>query len=156
LDDQTPLARHRPERWARQYKGAKDRIAACADVTPEACHASRVGLYITLRDADGAVVRNIPDPFGGTFDASGNFDELLGRGVAPVLDLIDPYGETSLASSEMKALATEVDALLATIPERAQTRTGRTGSTWRAVTRFRVMVGLCGTDDRFTLNFLGD
>jgi len=36
-----------------------------------------VGLYITLRDVDGAVVRGIPDPFGGTFDASGDFDESI-------------------------------------------------------------------------------
>lgn len=78
-----------------------------------------MGLHITLRNADGAVVRDIPDPFGGTFDASGDFDDLLNRGVTPMLDRIDPLGETSLASSEMEDLAAEVDALLTTIPERA-------------------------------------
>jgi hypothetical protein len=115
-----------------------------------------VGLYITLRDADGAVVREIPDPFGGTFDASGDFDELLNRGASPTLDAIDPDGETTLASSEMTALLAEVDALLATIPESAQARHGRAGTAWRALTRFRVMVGLCRADSRSALNFLGD
>jgi hypothetical protein len=115
-----------------------------------------VGLYISLRDADGAVVRDIPDPFGGTFDASGDFDELLNRGASPLLDAIDPNGETTLASSETTALAAEVDALLATIPDRAQARHGRAGTAWRALTRFRVMVGLCEADSRFTLNFVGD
>jgi hypothetical protein len=114
-----------------------------------------VGIYITLLNADGAAVRNMPDPFGGTFDASGDFDDLLGQGASPLLDGVDYYGVTTLASSEMSALAMEVDALLATIPERARVP-GRTGKAWRGLTRFRVMVGLCATDSRFTIKFVGD
>jgi len=30
-----------------------------------------MGFCITLRDSDEAVVRDMPDPFGGVFDASG-------------------------------------------------------------------------------------
>ena len=115
-----------------------------------------MGLYITLRDPDGAVVQEIPDPFGGTFDASGDFDELLNRGASPILDGIDPDSETTLASSEMTDLLAEVDALLATIPESARARHERVGTAWRALTRFRVMVGLCRADSRSALNFLGD
>jgi len=114
-----------------------------------------VGLYTALRDGDGAVVRGMSDPFGGTFDASGDFDDLLNQGASPLLDEVDPYGVTTLSSSEMTALAAEVDALLATIPERGRVR-GRAGMAWRGLTRFRVMVGLCGTDSRFTLNCVGD
>jgi hypothetical protein len=115
-----------------------------------------VGIYITLRDADGAVVREIPDPFGGTFDASGDFDELLNQGASPLLDAIDSEGETTLASSEMTPLLAEVDALLGTIPESAQARHGRNGTAWRALSRFRVMVSLCRADSRSAINFLGD
>jgi hypothetical protein len=115
-----------------------------------------VGLYITVRDADGAVVRGIPDPFGGRFDASGDFDELLGRGGAPLLDSIDPDGETTLEASMMSAIAAEVDALLATIPEEARARQGRIGTAWRGLVRFRVMVDLCASDSQYALNFLGD
>lgn len=122
---------------------------------PPSCHPSRVGLYIILRDAEGTVVRDMPDPFGGTFDASGDFDDLLQRGASPVLDAIDPDGVTTLASTDMAALATEVDALLAAIPDTARVR-GRAGMAWRGLTRFRVMVGLCETDSRLSLNFLGD
>jgi hypothetical protein len=114
-----------------------------------------MGLYITLRRKDGTVIRAIPDPLGGTFDASGDFDALLGSGSTPVLDAIDPDGETTLRSSEMAALEREVDALLANISENAQ-GPGRHGTAWRGLTRFRVMVGLCGNDDNLTLHFLGD
>jgi len=114
-----------------------------------------MALYITLRDAEGVVIRELPDPFGGTFDASGEFDEILGRGVSPLLDAIDPHGETTLVQSDMGALAAEVDALLATVPERDRVP-GPNGTTWRSLTRFRVMVTVCGSNDHYTLNFLGD
>ncbi|WP_332642327.1 hypothetical protein [Aeromicrobium sp.] len=114
-----------------------------------------MGLYITLRDADGAKVRDIPDPFGGTFDASGDFDDLLGQGASSILDAIGPNGVTTLASSEMSALGPEVDALLATIPESRRGQ-GRAGTAWRGLTRFRAMIGLCGTDSRFVIELVGD
>jgi len=115
-----------------------------------------MGLYITLRDGEGSVVREIPDPFGGTFDASGDFDELLNRGLSPLLDAIDLEGETTLTSGEATALLDEVDALLAAVTEGAQTRHGRAGAPWRGLTRFRVMVALCLAEDNFALNFSGD
>jgi len=113
-------------------------------------------LYITLRDAEGTVVRGIRDPFGGTFDASGDFDEFLGRGRAPLLDSIDPDGETALDASLMPVVAKEVDALLATVPEDAKARKGRAGTAWRGLVRFRAMADVCASDSRYTLNFTGD
>ena len=114
-----------------------------------------MGLYITLREADGAVVRHMPDPFGGTFEASGDFDDLLNRGTSPMLDAVDPYGVTILGRSDLVGLADEVDALLASVPENKRGH-GRVGMAWRGLNRFRVMVGLCESDSRLTLNFLGD
>lgn len=60
----------------------------------------------------------MPHPFGGTFDASGDFDALLGAGECTLLDAIDPDAETTMFSSEMPALLAEVDALLATNPNK--------------------------------------
>ena len=114
-----------------------------------------MGLYVTLRGGDGAEVRGIPDPFGGTFDAAGDFDELLGTGASALFDAIDPYDVTTFASSEMSTFAARVDALMATIPEDAKAR-GRKGTAWRGLTRLRLMVELCGSDDRLTLHFFGD
>jgi len=114
-----------------------------------------VGLYITLRDVDGTVVRELPDPLGGRFDACGDFDELLGRCRSPILDAIDPYGETTMTGPELTDLAQEVDALLAAIPEGAR-GSGRRGAAWRGLTRLRAMISVCVSRDGLTLHFLGD
>ena len=116
---------------------------------------SLVGFYITLRDAEGHQVRDMADPFGGVFDASGDFDDLLNPAASPLLAAIDPDGTTTLPSTAMDALAAEVDALLADIPERVQ-GPGRRGMAWRGLVRFRVMVDACRSDGRFTLTFVGD
>ena len=114
-----------------------------------------VGLYITLREADGRVVREIPDPLGGTLDASGDFDGLLGRGGSPILDALDPHAETTLTQTELNALAAETDALLAAIPEGAR-GPGRRGAASRGLTRLRTMINVCAKDDGLTLHFSGD
>lgn len=72
-----------------------------------------------------------------------------------MLDAVDPHGTTMLAAAEMSAPAAEVDALLATVPERDR-GAGHRATAWRGLSRFRVMVGLCRNDPRFTLHFLGD
>lgn len=61
------------------------------------------GLCMTLRDADGTVIRAMSDPFGGTFNACGDFEDLLNRGASPLLDVVDPYGVTTLTSSRSVA-----------------------------------------------------
>lgn len=136
-------------RWKRAERGMSVRLDDRHDTL------ASMGLYITLQGANGEVVRDIPDPFGGRFGASGDFDDLLGRGTSPLLDAVDSYGVTTLPSSAMQALAAEVDALLATVPEEDRGR-GRAGTAWRGLTRFRVMVHVCGTNDRYTLRFVGD
>lgn len=100
-------------------------------------------------------MRDLPDPLGGTFDAAGDFDELLGGSRTPSLNAIDPHSDTVLTSEEMSRLAVEVDALLATIPADGR-GPGRRGSTWRGLTRFRAMVDRCAAESRSTLLVQGD
>lgn len=115
-----------------------------------------MGFVVVLRDASGEKVRQMPDPLGGIFDESGDFDDLLGRGRTPLLDTVDPHADTAFSSEGMATLAAEVDALLATIPESAKSRRGRAGSPWRGLTRLRVMVELCKANSGYRLTFYGD
>lgn len=123
---------------------------------PRTWQSSRVSLYITLHDSTGALLRELPDPLGGTFNAAGDFDELLNAGSYALLDSIDRFGRTVLSASEMVALAHEVVALLASVPETKQVLHGRSGQAWRGLTRFQAMVELCRADESLTVEFLGD
>lgn len=114
-----------------------------------------VEFYITLRDGDGRTVRRMPNPLGGTFDASGDFDDLLDGEATPVLASIHPHSETTLASADMAAVALEVDRLLTLLPDGAKAPR-RAGSAWRGLTRFRAMVRARQADSRSDLHFLGD
>jgi len=63
--------------------------------------------------ANGRTV-TLPDPSGGTFNAAGDLDRLLpvsGK-TFPVLARVDPYGDATVASSDLVALASEVALLL--------------------------------------------
>ena len=100
-------------------------------------------------------MRGLPDPLGGTFDAAGDFDELLGTNATPTLNALDPHGDTALPSGELTSLAAEVDSLLATIPD-AEQGPGRCGAAWRGLVRFRSMVARCAADSGSTLLVQGD
>ena len=114
-----------------------------------------MGFYVVLRDESGAQVQAMTDAFGLTFDAAGDFDELIDERLSPRLAAIDPYATTTIASSAAAALGPEVDLLLASVPQPAK-GTGRSGQAWRGLSRFRVMLDLCQTDLRSTLEFVGD
>jgi len=114
-----------------------------------------VGFFITLRDVEGEVVRGLTDPLGGTFDAAGDFDELLGSNATPRLNALDPQADTALPSGEMTSLVAEVDSLLTTIPVTEQ-GPGRRGAAWRGLVRFRSMVERCAADSGSTLLVQGD
>ena len=95
------------------------------------------------------------DPFGLTFDAAGDFDELIDETLSPLLAAIDPYATTRFSSSSAVALAAEVDRLLASVPETAKGK-GRSGQGWRGLSRLRMMLDLCRADRRSSLEFIGD
>jgi len=91
----------------------------------------RVSLYILLLEPTSSWrptawwFETYGTPIGGMFDASGDIAALLSPGASPLLDAVDAYGVTKLASSEMTALATELDALPASIPDRTEVEDGR-------------------------------
>lgn len=114
-----------------------------------------MGFYIVLRDGDDVPVRRMTDPFGLTFDASGDFDELLDAKMSPRLARLDPHATTTVHSSEAADLVGEVDALLASVPEDAKSK-GRNGQAWRGLNRFRVMLDLCRADSTSALVIVGD
>ena len=114
-----------------------------------------MGFYIVLRDGNDVPVRGMRDPFGLTFDASGDFDALIDDAVSPRLARIDPHDVTRVGSSDAAELVGEVDRLLAAVPENAKGR-GRNGRAWRGLNRFRVMLDLCRVDSTSTLEFIGE
>lgn len=114
-----------------------------------------MGFYIVLCDRNDVPVRGLIDPFGLTFDASGDFDELLDSPLSPRLAQLDPHATTTVGSSEAAELIVEVDRLLAAVPEIAKGK-GRSGQAWRGLNRFRVMLDLCREDSASVLVFVGD
>jgi hypothetical protein len=70
-------------------------------------------MWIELVDERGCPRRALPDPNGGTFDAAGDFDRLLGPAPGfPVWSLIDECGDTWLDSAQAEQLSVEVGELL--------------------------------------------
>lgn len=70
-----------------------------------------MGVVVTL-EINGQVV-SLPDPSGGEFSASGDFDRLLPFRVDfPLLSRIDPYGDVDFNSSDMAAIPDEVAGLV--------------------------------------------
>lgn len=96
-----------------------------------------MGVVVTLQTYDGAVVTRIPDPNGGTFDAAGDFDDLLeAPDILPTLGILDPYGDTFLGAVYRRSLIADVDIALPYC----------SGSAWRGLRRLRVVAEMCPTD----------
>jgi hypothetical protein len=107
----------------------------------------RVGIQVTLRRADGRPLRGLADPNGGTFDAAGDFDDMLGSPDLPVLGGMDPYGETTFDARQTIALIADVDSALGH---------AKPGPETRGLHRLRAMAEMCQTDESLTLHVLGD
>lgn len=105
-----------------------------------------MALDVTLRRADGSVVRALPDPSGGTFEAAGDFDELLDLPDLPFLGAISPYSDTTVGAAAMAGLLEDVNRALQ----------AATGMTARGLLRLRVLAELCRSDRSLTLRFEGD
>jgi len=110
-------------------------------------------VVIELIDGDGSVVRRLPDPSGGTFDAAGDFqrfiDEtgLLDAEGLPRFRTIEPYETHDLRSAEMPSLIADVETCLAV---------AKPGSEMRGLMRLRVLADLCAADSSLRLRSHGD
>lgn len=107
---------------------------------------SVMGLVVTLRMGDGAVLAGLTDPSGGTFDAAGDFDGLIGSKDLPVLGGLDPYGDADLPRSAIPGLLADI--------ERASS--GSSGVLTRGLQRLEHMARLCLGDSSLALHFEGD
>lgn len=106
-----------------------------------------MGVVATLLSESGEV-RGLPDPNGGTFDAAGDFDRLLGkRDGLPLWSSIDAYGTTAMEPIQMPAFVEE----LARIRPEA-----RDGSEARGLDRLRVLATECQGNPTARLVFDGD
>jgi hypothetical protein len=75
---------------------------------------SRMGVWVELIGSDGRACLALPDPTGGTFDAAGDFDRLLGHSSAsPVWSSIDTEGDTWLDAVQADQLISELSELIA-------------------------------------------
>jgi hypothetical protein len=118
-------------------------------------HYVLVPIYVELRDCDGRQLRAMPDPSGGTFDASGDFDRFIDEsyfGHVTSLELstmqsVDPYADTEMSSEVMPALLGDIAKVLPLAKE---------GPESRGLLRLRVMAERCATQPGSTLVWFGD
>lgn len=109
---------------------------------------ARVALHAELRDKADRTLRGLPDPAGGTFDAAGDFDSLVGADDdLPVWSSVDPYDDVTLTTPECGQLLGELSAL--------STR-ARPGTERRGLDRLRVLAERCSQDESLVLVFVGD
>jgi len=113
-----------------------------------------VPIVVELLDGQGRVVRGLPDPAGGTFDAAGEFDDLLPL-VGPqrfdagyrVLGAVDPDGLLTVGAGDMDDLLLDIAAATELTSEpRAR----------RGLERLRVLAERCRDDPRTQVRFAGD
>jgi hypothetical protein len=109
-----------------------------------------------LRRENGEVVRDLPDPAGGTFDAAGDFDALLPQAAElrtpppdayTLLRYVDPYGDTIFNRAQMPDLLADIDVASALELTSIQRR---------GLDRLRVMAERCGSSTHLSLWFIGD
>lgn len=96
----------------------------------------------------------LPDPSGGTFDAAGDFDRFLDQppygqvpdGI-PVLESLDPFGETVMPSGVMARLIADCTRAL-TVAKR--------GAEHRGLLRLRNLSEECSKRPGSALHWIGD
>jgi hypothetical protein len=118
------------------------------------CHDLSMPIFVELRGPTGSSRTNLPDPAGGTFDVAGDFDRFVDQppyGLVPdglpILQSIDPFGDTRLPSAVMGRLIADCTRALAVAtdgPER-----------W-GLLRLRVLAEECSHDPDSTLVWFGD
>jgi hypothetical protein len=107
-----------------------------------------VGVHAVVIDREGRQVWGVNDPSGGSFDAAGDFDRLLGRvPEALTRSSIDLYGTSTFRRAQAASLLRE----LPTISERAEE-----GAEQRGLARLAVLAALCESDEGMSLRFVVD
>jgi hypothetical protein len=107
----------------------------------------QMGIYAELKVRGQVLV--LPDPSGGTFNAAGDFDQLLPvpEDTFPVLARVEPHSDVVISGTDLTALASEVDQLL----KRADT-----GSEHRGLLRLRALAVAGQGEPGAELRFAGD
>jgi hypothetical protein len=107
-----------------------------------------MGIRAKLVGSDGVVIR-LPDPAGGTFDAAGDFDELMPADATeyPLLSQVDLFDDTSFSPTDMDALLLEIDRLVVSVMPGLQRR---------GLLRLRALASTCRGIPESTLRFAGD
>jgi hypothetical protein len=129
--------------------------ARSVHVVAHRLHYVFVPIYVELRDTDGRQVREIPDPSGGTFDASGDIDRFIDEsyfGHITSLELstmqpLDPDANTEMPSEVMPAFLDDIAKVLPLAKE---------GPESRGLLRLRVMAERCATQPGSSLVWFGD
>lgn len=106
-----------------------------------------MAMVVELRKGDGSLVRRIPDPSGGTFDAAGDFDRLLDDESYPTLSQVSTYGKTELGIPAMPNLLADI---------RAALETARPGAETRGLLRLQRLAEHCQDGRGLRLPFIGD
>ncbi|QCX27694.1 hypothetical protein [Nocardioides jishulii] len=113
-----------------------------------------MGIYVELRDQAGRARTGLPDPSGGTFDAAGDFDRFVDQppyglvpGGLPVLESVDPFGETKMPSGAMARVIADCARAL-TMAEG--------GPEQRGLLRLRILAEECSRDPSSALFWIGD
>ena len=111
-------------------------------------------IYVELRDPAGRARSGLPDPSGGTFDAAGDFDRFIDQppyGLVPdglpILESVDPFGDTKMPSGVMGRLIADCVRAL-TVAEDGPER--------RGLLRLRVLAEECSRDPESALFWIGD
>jgi hypothetical protein len=107
-----------------------------------------VPLRAELRTDRGDTIRDLPDPFGGTFNASGDFDRLVPNTNAILLRYVDQYGDTAFNHLQMEDLLRDL--------RRLTYRDDLKPTERRGLDRLRVMAERCRDESHLYLWFIGD
>lgn len=119
------------------------------------CSTEQVPMYVELRDEGGRVVRGLPDPSGGTFDAAGDFDRFFDESYPGhrsdlelgTLGAVDPYATTEMGPDGMGSLLADIELALSVT---------KAGPERRGLLRLQVMAETCAGLPGSTMTWIGD
>jgi hypothetical protein len=108
-----------------------------------------MGVLAILRTERGEQLRALDDPNGGSFDAAGDFDGLLGRvdDSYRLLKYVDPYGDTIFNNMQMPDLLSDIERL---------SQMGVAPVERRGLSRLRALAELCREGVHLYVWFIGD